>query len=281
MLDLDFVTDADPVVPVRVASQQHLPVVAIGVATILVEALRVTFSGGVHRSAKVCMPMRLSNVYVIPGIASRLFSCRWGFDRDDIGTSLDADLCLTLPTGEVVPFVERGIHYPIDTLPFDKATRRGGASRATFRLRHYVLRRGSLGRLRSYATAPFFSDHPGTSYGLLRLSMYILFCIATAKPDFAVLFSGPPHTQCPATSRCGDVSVCFLCGSLCGLVRPSVLWSAFGPAPAVGRLASRWTPCQPLAAFFLSATFILCMSSTASAAVLSHRYGLLNNVHYN
>jgi len=48
------------------------------------------------------------------------------------------------------------------------------------------------------------------------------------------------------------------------------LWSAFGPAPAVGRLASRWTPCQPLAAFFLSATFILCMSSTASAAVLSH-----------
>ena len=75
--------------------------------------------------------MLLSNVYIIPGIASRLFLCRWGFDRDNIGTSLDADLCLTLPTGEVIPFVERGIHYAIDTLPFDKATRRGGASRAT------------------------------------------------------------------------------------------------------------------------------------------------------
>jgi len=130
-LDLDFVTDANPVVSVRVASQQHLPVVAIGVATVLVEALRVTFSGGVHRSAKERVPMLLSNVYIIPGIASRLFLCRWGFDRDNIGTSLDADLCLTLPTGEVIPFVERGIHYAIDTLPFDKATRRGGASRAT------------------------------------------------------------------------------------------------------------------------------------------------------
>jgi len=87
MLDLDFVTDADPVVSVRVASQQHLPVVAIGVATVLVEALRVTFSGGIHRSAKVRVPMRLSNVYVVLGIASRRFSCRWGFDRDNIGTS--------------------------------------------------------------------------------------------------------------------------------------------------------------------------------------------------
>ena len=131
ILGLDFVTDADPVILVRVASQQQLPVVAIGVATVLVEALRVTFSGGVHRLAKVRVPMRLSNVYVVPGIASRLFSCRWGFDRNNIGTSLDADHCLTLPTGEVVSFVERGIHYAIDTVPFDEATRRGGASRAT------------------------------------------------------------------------------------------------------------------------------------------------------
>jgi len=78
MLDLDFVTDADPVVSVRVTSQQHLQVVAIGVATVLVEALRVTFSGGVHRSAKVRVPMRLFNVYVVPGIASRLFSLSLG-----------------------------------------------------------------------------------------------------------------------------------------------------------------------------------------------------------
>jgi len=121
MSDLDFVTDADPVISVRVANQQHLPVVAIGVATVFVEALRVTLSGGVRRSTKVRVPMRLSNVYVVPGIALRLFSCRWGFDRDNIGTRLDADLCLTLPTGEVVPFIERGIHYAIDTLPFDEA----------------------------------------------------------------------------------------------------------------------------------------------------------------
>ena len=43
-------------------------------------------------------------------------------------------------------------------------------------------------------------------------------------------------------------------------VRPFVLWSALGLPPSVGRF-----PC-----FILSATFILCMSSTASAAVLSH-----------
>jgi len=43
-------------------------------------------------------------------------------------------------------------------------------------------------------------------------------------------------------------------------VRPSVLWSAFGPPPSVGRFPF----------FIQSATFILCMSSTASAAVLSH-----------
>jgi len=30
MSDLDFVIDADPVISVRVANQQHLPVVTIG-----------------------------------------------------------------------------------------------------------------------------------------------------------------------------------------------------------------------------------------------------------
>ena len=71
--------------------------------------------------------------------------------------------------------------------------------------------------------------------------MNILFCIATAKPDFAVLFSGPPHTQCPATSRCGGVSVCFLCGSLCGLL----LAALCGPL-CCGPLLDRR---HPLAAF--------------------------------
>jgi len=83
--------------------------------------------------------------------------------------------------------------------------------------------------------------------------------------------------------------VCFLCGSLCGLrfVRPFVLWSAFVPPPSVGRfpffIVGRfvlpfvlWSAFGPPPSvgrfpfFILSATFILCMSSTASAAVLSH-----------
>jgi len=32
-------------------------------------------------------------------------------------------------------------------------------------------------RRRSYGTAPFFSDRPGTSYGSLWISMYILFIV--------------------------------------------------------------------------------------------------------
>ena len=69
------------------------------------------------------------------------------------------------------------------------------------------------------------------------------------------------------------MSVCFLCGSLCGLLLAALcgplcggpllcgpfVWVA--PPPSVGRLPF----------FILSATFILCMSSTASAAVLSHK----------
>jgi len=68
------------------------------------------------------------------------------------------------------------------------------------------------------------------------------------------------------------VSVCFLSGSLCGLLLAAlcgplcggpllcgpVVWVA--PPPSKGRFPF----------FILSATFILCMSSTASAAVLSH-----------
>jgi transposase InsO family protein len=104
---------------VRVANQQLVPVLAIGVATVFVEAHRAIVTGGVRTITKVRAPMRLSNVYVVPGIASRLFSCRWGFERDNIGTLLDADLCLTLPTGESVPFVERGMHYAIDSVPAD------------------------------------------------------------------------------------------------------------------------------------------------------------------
>jgi len=67
--------------------------------------------------------MRLTNVFVVPGIAARLFSCRWGFDSDNIGTRLEADLCLTLPTGEKVPFVPHGngLHYNILALPAPKA----------------------------------------------------------------------------------------------------------------------------------------------------------------
>jgi len=114
---LDSVTSYNPGLNVRVANHQLVPVVATGTVTVFVIGRRVTITAGVRRVSKVRVPMKFSNVYVVPQIAARLFSCRWGFDRDNIGTKLDADLCLTLPTGEIIPFVERGMHYAIDVLP--------------------------------------------------------------------------------------------------------------------------------------------------------------------
>jgi len=114
---LDTVTSYNPGLNVRVANHQLVTVVATGTVTVFVIGRRVTITAGVRRVSKVRVPMSLSNIYVVPQIAARLFSCRWGFDRDNIGTKLDADLCLTLPTGEIVPFIERGMHYAINVLP--------------------------------------------------------------------------------------------------------------------------------------------------------------------
>jgi len=121
--DLDYVTNGAPGTMVRVANKEFVPVTAIGVATVYVDAIRVTKVNGVDCAKAVCVPMRLTNVFVVPGISARLFSCRWGFDSNNISTRLEADLCLTLPTGEKVPFVPHGngLHYNILAQPAPKA----------------------------------------------------------------------------------------------------------------------------------------------------------------
>jgi len=82
--------------------------------------------------------------------------------------------------------------------------------------------------------------------------MYILFvyCHRLARLCGAPLGTFPgPHTQCPATSRCGGVSVCFLCGSLCGLLLAALCGPLvrFCAALCVGRpAASCWPLSVPL-----------------------------------
>ena len=99
---------------------------------------------------------------------------------------------------------------------------------------------------------------------LIVYIFFILYCHRQARLCGALLGTSP-HTVSSDFSLWGrGVSVCFLCGSLCGLLLAAlcgpVLWSAFGPPSSVGRFPF----------IILSATFILCMSSTASAVVLSH-----------
>ena len=53
---------------------------------------------GVRKQTKVRMPLKLTSVYVVPGITSNLFSCKHGFEFNHIGTELNDRLCLTPPS---------------------------------------------------------------------------------------------------------------------------------------------------------------------------------------
>jgi hypothetical protein len=99
-----LVTDRDPAfMTVSMANDERVPVIAIGSVT-----LPVTIAAG------ICTSIALSNVFVVPGIVSRLFSSRWGYEHDGIETLLNSDSCLSLPDGTRVPFLKHGIHYAIE-----------------------------------------------------------------------------------------------------------------------------------------------------------------------
>jgi hypothetical protein len=101
--DLTTITDGDPPVSTTsVANKERLPIRAIGTVSIHL----VTSTGK-------RVPVALSDVLIIPGIASHLFSCRWGYERDGIKTMLNSECCLLLPDGSRVPFTKHGIHYAV------------------------------------------------------------------------------------------------------------------------------------------------------------------------
>lgn len=86
---------------ISVANKERLPIIAVGSVS-----LQVKTSSGIRF-------MTLTHVLVVPGISSRLFSCRWGYEHDKIKTLLNSDCCLELFDGSRVPFVKHGLHYAI------------------------------------------------------------------------------------------------------------------------------------------------------------------------
>ena len=111
---LTTITDSSPRASVRVANNELLPVIAVGTVIAYVYAVRTKMIGGVRKQMKVRMPIKLTSVYVVPGMAASLFSCKHGFEFNQIGTELNDKLCLTLPTGERVPFIEQGNRYAVN-----------------------------------------------------------------------------------------------------------------------------------------------------------------------
>ena len=105
---LTTIINRRPRTSVRVANNELFPVIAVGTVIAYVYAVRTKIIGGVRKQMKVRMPIKLTLVYVVPGIATSLFSCKHGIEFDQIGTELNGQLCLTLPTGdERVPFIEQ------------------------------------------------------------------------------------------------------------------------------------------------------------------------------
>ena len=77
---------------VRVANGYRLRVTAIGTVRIKVHSS--------HGARTMC----LSEVLVIPGLKANLFSCKMGWQVDQIKTHLNSIECLELPCGARVPF---------------------------------------------------------------------------------------------------------------------------------------------------------------------------------
>jgi hypothetical protein len=101
--DLTTITDGNPPFStISVANKERLPIRAICIVTIRL----VT-------STSNRVPVALLNVLVVPGIASRLFSCRWGFELDGIRTKLNSECCLLLPDGSHTPFNQQQVHYAV------------------------------------------------------------------------------------------------------------------------------------------------------------------------
>ena len=79
---LTTITESSRRTSVRVANNELLPVIAVGTVVAYVYAVRTKIIGGVRKQMKVRLRVliKLTSVYVVPGIAGSLFSCKHGFE---------------------------------------------------------------------------------------------------------------------------------------------------------------------------------------------------------
>ena len=113
--ELDQVTQSLPQHGgVRVGNGARLPVTAVGTVRLKVDTIREE-----RRKKKVKFvsgneTMKLTNVLVVKGMPCRLFSTKWGYEKDGIRTHLNGDRHLRLPSGSKVPFKNGDNHYLVE-----------------------------------------------------------------------------------------------------------------------------------------------------------------------
>lgn len=125
---LQCVTDERPDIRVQVANGASVAVECVGSVSCSVQT-----SGGEGL-------LTLTGVLVVPGFVHNLFSCEWGWLHDGVGTQLNNERRLVLPTGAHVPFLPQRGKYLIKT-----SSPKGGVSAlATTSLDHDELTHARL-----------------------------------------------------------------------------------------------------------------------------------------
>eukprot|EP00967_Tisochrysis_lutea_P067138 scaffold87648_cov28-Tisochrysis_lutea.AAC.1 len=110
-LELDRVTDDDPQTFIIIGDGRRVPVSKIGDMTVIVDArLQI----GEEKYVQRRVPVRLTGVRVVPSLAARLFSCRAGYENDNISTFLNKECYLQLPGGEIAHMAASGHHYVLN-----------------------------------------------------------------------------------------------------------------------------------------------------------------------
>jgi len=113
--DLAKVTNSNPNKVIRVGNGKHLAVTAIGTVRLKVPTSVVSKRKNKTKIESGHELMELSNVYVVPEMKCRLMSSEWAWRHDGIGTYLNDDRYLRLPSGAHVGFKHAGPdgHYRI------------------------------------------------------------------------------------------------------------------------------------------------------------------------
>ena len=103
---LSKVTQVRPDRSVRIANGKIMPVTHVGEAIVSVNGIRRVKRKGKITMQRTIEDMHLSQVLVVPGLATTLFSCHSAFECDSIETHLNDKRALVLPSGSEVHFAD-------------------------------------------------------------------------------------------------------------------------------------------------------------------------------